>query len=376
MLPSVGDVDGNDVPDVLFVAGSSVPEDNSAAYLGYVISGETPSGSAFQSVLATVDDGVPDTLPLLRFIGDVDADGRDDLAGFGLFVGLDTLSDVIEPTNAAFIDVEVFNAYRCDLDSNGQSDLCANGRATLGPVDVAPVPDIVHCGPPSLPPPHSFEVLHGWPEGFVAASKDFNDQVDLFAVDFDVAFDQGICPANASRSWVVPADTQPIVITAELTGDGTTDVAIAISTPDGADSGIYVFSEPPVSGTDVRDAPIHLDVPFPTMPGSLHHADLDGDGQDDLVYVSNGHLMVHRGPVLAGSTPVDAAAGLFHNDANSPRIGLNDIYDVDGDGQQDLLLSDPADELAGLNAGKLYVVWSGGIGSNSRDEPLPAGLED
>jgi hypothetical protein len=382
MSPSVGDIDGDGLLEVEFTAGDFTgPDDYEGGFLGYVIHADTPSGSPFDGLLATFDDSTPGQSPFLEFVGDVDADGRDDLAGFGLFLGLSAIHETLDPTTEGYLPWGQ-GAYACDINADGQSDLCRLGSAHFGPLDVPGQPDLRPClSNPSADAIRLEALAAGWSESYVAASSAGAGRHVVYALDEDTASSAGTCTDMGARFWTVPRDSHPpSFATADFTGDGVTDLAITISGDPAGESGVYVFSDPaagPAAEVDSRDAPIWLELPFPDALATLSRGDVDGDGQDDVILVNSGHVVIYRGPLASGDTAVEAADGVFHkDDLDRKTLHVSDVHDVDGDGQDDVLLSDPDDDLAGLNAGKIYVVWSGGIGSNRRDEALPEGLED
>jgi hypothetical protein len=96
--------------------------------------------------------------------------------------------------------------------------------------------------------------------------------------------------------------------------------------------------------------------------------DHDGDGFDDLVFGawsyatsggSNvGAALLFTGPIGAGSyTGLDHDAAWYGRGSSS--LGAAGVGDVDGDGYDDLLVTDTYDSSAGSNAGAAYLVLGG-----------------
>ncbi len=309
-------------------------------------------------------------------VGDIDGDGRDDLSTFGLFTQLPDGPAQLDPDDASIPDWNGYS-FRCDVDSDGVSDLCTGGSVALGPQWQEPDFEVGTCEPRSL---HPQGLSHGWDELFAASQASGDGRRVAFAMKRATALLSDACALNAERVWTIPTSSGfPWLRTAELTGDSRTDIAVAVSNVEsGAEGGVYVITGPegtddPADLADVRDAPIQIVVEPERLIRFLFTGDFDGDGSADLTFGLDGEVRIYLGPFSPGAlTPEDAAARYRGDDddwdTNFGRFG--DVYDLDADGQDDLILTDRKDDEGGLGAGKIYIVWSGGIGSGTRNDPM------
>lgn len=155
----------------------------------------------------------------------------------------------------------------------------------------------------------------------------------------------------------------------DLDGDGLSDVALGAGGSDAAgdDSGEVWILRGPVTDGDHRaaDADARRAGPGPGAYAGAAVAgagDLDGDGRDDVlvaadgweggrVYVLLGPVedgagdLVESGPVLAGQTVGDVAGW-----------AVAGAGDTDGDGRREVLVGAPGVDVAGVDAGAVYLV--------------------
>jgi hypothetical protein len=316
---------------------------------------------------------VADLPTRVRPVGDVDGDGKDDLSTFGLFMDLPSDSTTLTIDDA--VESESLGTRRCDVNSDGQDDLCTGGSVALGPNWWTPHYESGTCEPRSF---NAQGLAAGWDEQFAASQNSGDGRQVAFAMTRETAETSDPCALNAERVWTIPtALGYPWLRTAELSGDERTDIAIAASNfESGAEGGVYIITGPegtgdPANPADVRDAPIHIVVEPERSVRFLYTGDFDGDGATDLVFGMKGEVRIYRGPFSPGVLLPEDATVSYRDDAaalNTEFGWFADVYDLDADGQDDLILTDRTDDEGGTDAGKIYIVWSGGIGSGTREQ--------
>lgn len=149
----------------------------------------------------------------------------------------------------------------------------------------------------------------------------------------------------------------------DVTGDGREDLGISApqrGEPERAGS-IYVL-EAIGEGGAIEDSPfqLHGTEAFEDMGAALAGADIDGDGQQDLVTSASGMkpgaLLVYRGPLQPGvRTEADADAivrGQYEGDLFVRAIA---VVDIDGDEHEDLAVGAPGWP-AGQSQGAVYLL--------------------
>jgi len=155
-----------------------------------------------------------------------------------------------------------------------------------------------------------------------------------------------------------------ITILSDIDGDGIDDLAASGPASDGAaavaEGGIVRV----MSGADLTTSTSSVDDAIFVIEGTLDYGglgltgsrqgDVDGDGTDDLMvaYLGGSAIGVVRGrghlfygtDILAGGTVVAEDSGnTFTTRFDGDRFGIGgDIFDIDGDGSDDILLGAPA----------------------------------
>ncbi|MBM4366703.1 MAG: VCBS repeat-containing protein, partial [Deltaproteobacteria bacterium] len=142
----------------------------------------------------------------------------------------------------------------------------------------------------------------------------------------------------ATDIWSQPDDgTAVFPLLADLTGDGTLDLAIGLPGSDDGSGQVIVFPGP-VTGPVDWDSP-HLELKGGGGLGFEPAAgDFDGDGQVDLLVNGHGFAMIKLGPFSA-DTPFDTAVDtLLQGPGDAPQLFAAPA-NLDGDGITDVVYS-------------------------------------
>ena len=290
---AIGDVDGDGKPD-LIVTNTT---DNTVSVLRNTAS----SGSITTSSFAAHVDFATGTSPQSVAIGDLDADGKLDLAIANFSTNVSVLrntSSIGSISFAAKLDIAVGGGSQSiaigDLDGDGKLDL-ALARGGL-------------------------EVLRN------------TSSVGSISFAAYVSFTSGAVPYS--------------VAIGDLDGDGKPDIAIA----NYVSATVSVFRNTATSG-NLDNSSFTSKVDFVTSSGtaSLAIGDFDGDGKPDLAAISNTNSKVSilrntatSGTITTGSfaVKVDFATGTYPNGVA--------IGDLDGDGRPDVVTANNANTVSVL----------------------------
>jgi hypothetical protein len=161
-------------------------------------------------------------------------------------------------------------------------------------------------------------------------------------LDGDVSTDAAIASVDLSawgESWVH-------VASGDLDGDGTSDLVVG-SGHAAPGEHAALFLGPPDGRLIVRDAAAVRTLAEPEVLLSVASGDVNGDGHDDMIVVSQplsgsagSAVFVFHGPVT-GEADMDAAdarllgASFYHD------LQTTSVADLDGDGVQELLVGSP-----------------------------------
>ncbi|MEQ1564215.1 MAG: FG-GAP repeat protein, partial [Myxococcota bacterium] len=157
----------------------------------------------------------------------------------------------------------------------------------------------------------------------------------------------------------------------DLDGDGVHDLVFGAHARNGGLGAIAVLSDPPDGEQRIWDLAVATfdgDVPEGRLGEQLATGDLDGDGQADLL---TGAAMVYgsatfhafRGPT-EGEHLASASDWTLPGDDGLERLGVSSAAgDLDGDGDDDLVVGAPANPALGVVDGRVWL-FSG---------PLPPG---
>lgn len=190
---------------------------------------------------------------------------------------------------------------------------------------------------------------------------------------------------NPEATGPLPAMHSPIARIGDFNGDGRPDVALVdfgfkdFSLPDddpafnnfiGQPSYLLLSTEAGLFARKLVERDVHAK--------DLAMADVDGDGDVDLVVESDGGFPVQRSLLLLNDGDGSFTAAPENTDGVFPgqfSVNANDLADVNGDGAPDLIVG-PEREVGGNEASRGQVVLNDGSGTFKDTEsvtlPLPA----
>ncbi|TAG97791.1 MAG: VCBS repeat-containing protein [Sphingobacteriales bacterium] len=341
---ALGDLDGDGKPDLavanLDVAKISVFRNTSA-------SGSIAAGSFAANV-----DFTTGTQPLSVAIGDLDGDGKPDLA---VAIGSDRVSvfrNTSTPGSVSFANKVDFTTPRSvaigDLDGDGKPDLCT---ANAGSNSVSVLRNTSSSGSITT---SSFAAKVDFATGSLPRSVAIGDldgdgKPDLCTANagsnsVSVLHNTSTLGSIAASSFAAEVDfttgTQPeSVAIGDLDGDGKPDLAVT-NVGTGVNT-VSVLRNTSTSGSIAAGSfAAKVDFTTGTTPRSVAIGDLDGDGKPDLA-VSNQNsnsVSVLRNTSTSGSISASSFAAKVDFATATQPVSVA-IGDLDGDGKPDLAVS-------------------------------------
>jgi hypothetical protein len=314
-------------------------------------------------------DGTPDILLLADRWADDDEGYDEDSRALMLWSGPFT-GEVAREDAVALFDPQpgVRDHTPCDIDGDGQPDLCTSGGMLRGPIEGARYVHQLEC---------RFTNDYFWYQdgvsGFVEAGDVFGEGVDaMVRSHYSIGWeDEGY-----TRTWVLGADGEPCD-RRQTRGDPSGTYAVVVDGDldgDGLEDPIVVGQEDGTRALAISHDRDRTTVLTSTLSGGSRDsallADFDGDGQDDLAWSSaGGWVSILRGPIegegltetraelrlVGASEPACDADGCSVPDGFGRAMAAGDF---DGDGRDDLAVGAPGDD---DTPGKVYIAWGGGL---------------
>jgi FG-GAP-like repeat/IPT/TIG domain/FG-GAP repeat len=321
----IGDLNGDGKPELVVAnsVGSSVSVFHNTSSAGNITTGSFASKTDFTT----------DSSPQSVSIGDLDGDGKPDLAtansvGSSVSVLLNTSSagsittgsfanKVDYPTGTNPISVSIG-----DLDGDGKPDLAVanNGSSTMSILRNNPV----------LPPTIS---------SFSPLSGAIGSSVVITGTNFNTSTAQNFVFFGATMATVTAASTTSLTVTVPT---GATYQPISVLN---IANGLSGFSAKPFNVTyegfiASNGLKPKVDFTTGTIPTSINIGDLDGDGKPDLAvanYVSN-TVSVYRNTSSVGSINTSSFSSKVDFVTGSIPFSVS-IGDLDGDGKPEMVVA-------------------------------------
>jgi hypothetical protein len=342
---AIGDLDGDGKPD-LAVANQG------STFVSVFRNTSTGDGTVSYATKVDFSTG---TNPLSIAIGDLDGDGKLDLAvANGGNGSVSSVSVLRNTSTSGVIDANSFapkvdftaGIYLAsvaigDLDGDGKLDLAVvsqngftvsvfrNTSTGAGTVSYATKVDFT-TGANSFPNSVAIGDLDGDGKLDLAVTNQISTTVSVFR---NTSTGAGTVSYAAKVDYAT--ESSPICVAiADLDGDGKSDFVVANSN----NTTISVFRNTSTSGViDVNSFTPKVDYATGTHPNSVAIGDLDGDGKLDLAVTNriSYNVSVFRNTSTAPGTVSYATQVLYATGTNSSPYSVA-IGDMDGDGKSDL----------------------------------------
>ncbi|MDP2311522.1 MAG: Ig-like domain-containing protein [Pseudomonadota bacterium] len=230
----------------------------------------------------------------------------------------------------------------------------------------------------------------GWPDLIVSADAEDDGGTDAGAVYF--FFGPTFTDTDASLAgakWIGEQadDSVRTLDVGDFDGDGASDLMVGAHAEDtggSAAGAVYLLSGPVATGGDLAaaDAKVYGEDASDYAGLGIAAGDVDGDGLDDMLVgayqddsggSNAGAAYVVYGP-MTGSLDLSGADAKIIGELTNDYAGYRLVAgDLDGDGDEDLVVSAPGDDTGALSAGAVYVLLdapSGTVDLSTADAKL------
>ena len=352
---SPGDVNGDGYDDMLL----SCPHGSSSVGITWLLLGPlTGAGDVSSLAVGSTEGEQSSSAAYLNELGDLNDDGYDDIAigshgwDYGSYADVGKMYILYGPYSASLdfsVDTADIEIYPNDRSYQWLGDGAARAR------------DLTGDGVADLLQSHPWDDENGAYTGSVGFFEGPVSDGSKVIFDADLGFIYGQS-SDDRLGWKVE-------IAEDIDGDGLPD--LVVSAPQDVVSSygaVYVITDPSPYGQDVQN------VAAATITGasvgggfgiSLAVADIDSDGQDDIVVGAQyegsgkeGAVFVFHGP-LSGSISASSADITIEGTASNAGVGTNlsRPSDLDGDGLLDLAVGAGYDSTHGTSSGTIHLIY-------------------
>jgi len=364
---AIGDLDGDGKPDLAVANASSASVS--------VFRNTSSSGSIASGSFATKVDFTPGSNPLSVAIGDLDGDGKPELAvanynsaTVSVFRNTSSSGTVTFNTKVDFTTGSgPFSVAIGDLDGDGKADLAV---ANFGATTVSVLRNTSSSGTVSFGTKVDFTAETN-PVSMAIGDLDGDGKPDLAVANFGSARVSVFRNTSSSGSITTSSFATKVnfttgtsprsVVIGDLDGDGKADLAVA----NAGSASVSVFHNTSSSGS-IASGSFADKVDFTTTPNATSVAigDLDGDGKPDLVATIDGSpsVSVFRNTSSSGSIASGSFAIKVDFTTGTNPLSLA-IGDLDGDGRPDLAVANYSASTLSVfrNAG---ATWNGSVSTD------------
>ncbi|MEO0479488.1 MAG: VCBS repeat-containing protein [Planctomycetota bacterium] len=338
-------------------------------------------GSGVMSLRQTIPTAFNPFTVGLREVGDLDADGRDDLllaAGPNVAIGFGQPDGTISAPRAPFFDrADLRQLYddqilAGDIDGDGRTDLYASGNSIGLAIQRGTGDYLVTSA--SAPPRLAFES--------VVADTDGDGQTELYQIDrastIRLADGSGRISTSSLQTALDPDDLTCI----DADGDGDDEILGL----DPLTAGIFALLVPDPANILAVDPSAFPGPVNPsgvtTTPNRIVVLDVDDDGDQDFLAYANvvtlntqvGYTMINDGSGVFSLGITLPVMGIGTNPPSSFVLGDPAVGDLDGDGDIDLAFPGLQTQLLNDGSGN-FTVGPGGIPSPPSELYLAVDLD-
>jgi hypothetical protein len=356
-VASAGDLNGDDIPDVLI--GAPGDPSNNVEGIAYVIHGPITTDKALLTTATAtlVGHWQGDAAgSAVAGIGDADGDGFGDFLVSSPKHGTPPEGGTVYLISGPQAGTVALQDIEAQLQGVGVQDRLGWSADGAGDVDGDGLPDVIAGAPGND--------TRGTDAG--AAYVLLSPVTGAVSADQAEGFYKGVAAGDSAG--------QSVAGLGDIDGDGLSDFAIGapFEASVGGDGGaVYVITDPVIEERSLKkaDATIFAETNKGRVGWSIDSAgDYDGDGIDDLI-IGAPHA-AWQGRSLSGAaylvfSPVDGAFDLTATGLKLGAVDQDSFFgfsvtgagDVDGDGLDDLLVGAPGDDSATTDAGKAFIFF-------------------
>ncbi|OFY62038.1 MAG: hypothetical protein A2Y71_04960, partial [Bacteroidetes bacterium RBG_13_42_15] len=324
---AISDIDGDGKPDLVVTNNSS---NTVSIFKNTSISGSITSGSFAAKVDFTTGMG-----PTNIVIGDIDGDNKPDLAvsnyasnTVSVLINISTSGSITEGSFAAKVDFATgtnpYNIAIGDIDCDGKPDLAisnvgSNTVSILRNKISDPYPPVI--------------------TSFTPTSGPIGTTVTITGTHFDTTPANNNVWFGAVKAIVTDASATELDVTVP-TGATYKPISVTVTGNTAFSSKPFNVTFPSTYIIDIEAFPTKVDFPTGANPQGTIFGDIDGDGKPDLIVTNtnNNTVSIYRNISTTGSISADSFASKV-DFTTGPNPFCVAYSDIDGDGKPDLIVT-------------------------------------